>query len=104
MSTNPWLTVNLVLPAASNSGEEAISFTRLLFGLTALALERFDAAQANHCQDAPGESVPPCLAGVPVDPFGGRLLGSCQADDGYQLHSASHNAMATPVAERDLGD
>jgi hypothetical protein len=96
--------VNLVLPAAGNSGEEAVSFTRLLFGLTALALERFDAARENHCQDAPGESVPPCLAGVPVDPFGGQLLRSCQADDGYQLHSAGHNATATLVAERDLGD
>jgi len=99
MSTNPLLTVNLVLPAVAKSGEEAAGFTRLLFGLTALALERFDAAREKHCHDAPRESVLPCLAEVPADPFDGQLLRFHEADGGYHLHSAGHHATATPVSK-----
>jgi hypothetical protein len=102
MSTNQLLTVNLVLPTAGNSGEEAVSFTRLLFGLTALALERFGAARENLSRDALPQSLSPCLAGVPVDPFDGQLLRLRQADSGYQFHIASRHATATSVGERNL--
>ena len=103
MSTNQLLTANLVMPAAGNSGEEAVSFTRLLFGLTALALERFDAVPENPCQDVLPESVPSALAGVPVDPFDGQLLHFRPTDTDYQFHSAGHHVTPTPVGERDLG-
>ena len=58
----PCLPVNLVLSAAGNSGEETASFTRLLVSLTALALERFDAAREHNCQKSLREYVSPCLA------------------------------------------
>jgi hypothetical protein len=100
MSTSQLLTVNLVLPAAGGSGEEAVSFTRLLFGLAALALKQFGAAQPNDCPDSMRESFHPWLAGVPADPFDGQLLRFRQVEAGYQLHSAGHHP---PVGERDLG-
>jgi hypothetical protein len=102
MSTNKLLTVNLVLPAAGNSGEEAVNFTRLLFGLTALALNRFGAAREHHCQNTLRESVPPRLAGVPLDPFDGQLLRFCKADDGYQLQRIRADLRDDPSGKGDL--
>ena len=90
MSTNQLLTVNLVLPAEGNSGGDTTSFARLLFGLTALALDRFGAVPENHCQGVLPESTPSGLAGVPVDPFDGQLLRFCEASGGYEFHSPGH--------------
>ena len=102
MSTNQLLTVNLVLPAAGKSGGETASFTRLLLGLTALALERFDAAREHNCQEAPREYVFPCPATAPVDPFDGQLLRFCEADDGYQLHGIGPDLTEAPREKGDL--
>ena len=96
MATNQLLTVNLVLPADGNSANKSASFTRLLFDLTALALERFGAAPADHRQDALRESVSTCLAGVRVDPFDGQLLRFSRADTGYQLHGIGPELAEAP--------
>jgi hypothetical protein len=82
-----FLTVNVVMPAVGESAKEPASFARLIFGLAALALERFDAGRESDCQDALREAVSPCLAGAAVDPFDGRLLRFRQANGGYQIHS-----------------
>jgi len=102
MSTNPLLTVNLGLPAVAKSGEETDSFARLLFGLTALALERFDAARENHCQEAPRKSVPPCPAGVLGDPFDGHLLRISPADNCYRPRGIGPEPKEAPGRNGDL--
>ena len=96
------LTVNLVMPATGDTAEGTASFAGLLFGLTALVLERFGAAPQNHYSDELRELVPSCLAGIPVDPFDGQLLRFRKADSGYQFHSTSHDATATPGGQRHL--
>ncbi|MCX6916707.1 MAG: hypothetical protein NT167_27295 [Verrucomicrobia bacterium] len=102
MSINQVLTVNLVLPKSGKGGGETVGFTRLLFGLTALALERLDAAQEIHCPDALRESAPPCPAGVPADPFDGQLWHFGQADTSFQLHGIGPNFTEAPREEGDL--
>ena len=117
-STCQFLTVNMVMPTAGDSAKQGASFARLLFGLTALALERFGAVPENERKDAAPErqrkrdgllslslpeSMSSCLAGIPVDPFDGQLLRFRQTDAGYQLHSAGHYATAAQVGERDPG-
>jgi hypothetical protein len=97
-----FLTVNIVMPAMGDTAEGTASFARLLFGLTALALERFGAVTENHCQDALREYVPSSRPGTPVDPFDGQLLRFCGADGGYQFHSIGPDLTEAPGGKGDL--
>ena len=99
---NQCLTVNIVMPATGDTAEGTASFARLLFGLTALALERFGVARQNLRPDVLRESVPSCLAGVPADPFGGQLLRFREADGGYQFHSLGPDLTGAPGGKGDL--
>jgi hypothetical protein len=81
------LTAKIVMPAVGDNANDGTSLARLLVGLTVLALERFGAARENQCQAATEESLPCCLAGVPVDPFDGQLLRCRNTDSGYEFHS-----------------
>ena len=97
-----FLTVNMVMPAMGDTAKETASFARLLFGLTALALERFGAAQENHSPDALRGLVPPCPADAPVDPFDGQLLCFCQADTGCQRSGICPTLAGVPSGKDDL--
>jgi hypothetical protein len=82
-----FLTVNMVMPAGGDSAKETVGFARLLFGLAALALERFGAAPENHYPDALRELGPASGPGTPLDPFDGQPLRYRNEDGGYVLHS-----------------
>lgn len=96
-----FLTVNVVMPAVGESAKEAASFARLIFGLAALALERFGAGGESDCQDALRETVSPCLAGAPVDPFDGRPLRFRETNDDCQIHVIGTEPMKALVYEQE---
>jgi hypothetical protein len=97
-----FLTVNMVMPAVDDTAKEAASFARLLFGLTALALERFDATQGNHVPDASRKLEASCSTDLPVDPFDGRLLRFHRAENGYELRSTGPDLSEAPGGKSDL--
>jgi hypothetical protein len=82
-----FLTVNMVMPAMGETAEGSANFARLLFGLTALALERFGATERNHAPEDPLMSEASRSTELPVNPFDGQILRFRKADSGCQFHS-----------------
>jgi hypothetical protein len=92
----PSLTVNIVVPGSRDAADGAAGFARLLFGLTALALERFGAVPENHSPDVLRELRPSGPTGVGVDPFDGQLLCVRKMDSGYQVQSLGIDPTEAP--------
>jgi hypothetical protein len=80
----------MILPPLSTvtSRREAVALARLRLAQTAIALERFRAANTNRYPEALTELAPKFLASVPNDPFDGQPLRYQKAGvGGYLLHS-----------------
>jgi type II secretory pathway pseudopilin PulG len=87
--TKEYFIASMVLPALGKvTSKEAGSLARLRLAQTAVALERFRAANTNRYPDALTELAPKFLAAVPNDPFDGQPLRYQKAGaGGYLLHS-----------------
>jgi GYF domain 2 len=68
------------------TSREAAGLARLRLAQTAVALERFRAAN-NHFPDSPNELAPKFLAAVPNDPFDGQPLRYRKSVEGFLLYS-----------------
>jgi hypothetical protein len=78
----------LLLPAiGKTTAKEAQALAQLRLAQTAVALEQFRAAGANHYPAALAELSPKFLAAVPEDPFDGQPLRYTTSGNGYTLHS-----------------
>jgi hypothetical protein len=84
-----YVVASMLLPGLGKvTSKEAGALARLRLAQTAVALERFRAANANRYPDALTELVPKFLAAVPNDPFDGQPLRYQKAGvGGYLLHS-----------------
>ncbi len=79
--------VAMMLPALGKvTSREAGSLARLRLAQTAVALERFRAAN-NRFPDSLNELAPKFLSAVPNDPFDGQPLRYRKAGEGYVLYS-----------------
>jgi hypothetical protein len=96
MSTNQFLTVNLILTAGGNGGKESAGFTSLLFDLTALALERFDVATKGSPSCMAGKLAPASLVGFPANPFEGSTFSFPIAHGLNPLHSTKSDHTKDP--------
>jgi hypothetical protein len=84
-----YVLASMLLPALGKvTSKEAGSLARLRLAQTAIALERFRAANTNRYPEALTELAPKFLAAVPNDPFDGQPLRYQKAGvGGYLLHS-----------------
>jgi hypothetical protein len=82
------LLMSVLLPGfAGAAAREAGCLAALRLGLTAVALERFRAANGNRYPAALTELTPQCLAATPIDPFDGQPLRYAAKGLGYVLYS-----------------
>jgi hypothetical protein len=87
--TKEYFVAMMLLPGlGKTTSREAGSLARLRLAQTAIALERFRAANMGRYPDALTELVPKYIAAVPNDPFDGQPLRYMKAGvGGYLLHS-----------------
>jgi hypothetical protein len=82
-----YLICTMLMPALGKvTSREAGGLARLRLAQTAIALERFRAAN-NHYPDSLNELAPKFLAAVPNDPFDGQPLRYRKSVEGYLLYS-----------------
>jgi hypothetical protein len=82
-----YVVCTMLLPGLGKiTSREAAGLARLRLAQTAVALERFRAAN-NHYPDSLNELAPKFLAAVPSDPFDGQPLRYRKSVEGYLLYS-----------------
>jgi hypothetical protein len=87
--TNDFQLCLMVMPAlGKQTVREATGLTQLRLAQTAIALERFRAANANHYPATLVELTPKFLTAVPQNPFDGQPLQYEKNGEGYELRGA----------------
>ncbi|MGD1084279.1 MAG: DUF4339 domain-containing protein [Verrucomicrobiota bacterium] len=82
-----WISSNTLPFLQRTTSREASDLARLRLAQTAVALEQFRAASANHYPEDLAALSPKFLASVPQDPFDGQPLRYTKSGNGYDLHS-----------------